>query len=71
MHDRSEWREFVKENTTVVRCHGDMKPLIGGSCSWPSLQLKGIKGKIFFYLLLSVFSWHVRADPTVVGRDAV
>ena len=61
MHDRSEWWGLLRENTTVVSCHGDMKPLNDGSRSWSSLQLKGIKGKIFFvllYLLVSVFSWH-------------
>ena len=42
---------FVWENTTIMSCHGDMKPLNGGSCLWSSLQLKGIKGKIFFVLL--------------------
>ena len=51
MHDRSEWLGFVRENTTVVSCHGDMKPLNGGSRSWSSLQLKGIKGNISFVLL--------------------
>ena len=51
MHDRSEWRGFVRENNAAVSCHGDMKSLNGGSRSWSSLQLKGIKGKIFFVLL--------------------
>ena len=51
MHDRSKWQGLVGENTIVVNCHGDMKPLNGGSHSWSSLQLKDIKGKIFFVLL--------------------
>ena len=51
VQDRSECWGFVRENTTVVSCHGDMKLLNGGSHSWSSLQLKGIKGKIFFVLL--------------------
>ena len=33
VHDRSELRGFVRENTTVASCHGDMKPLKGGSRS--------------------------------------
>ena len=50
VHDRSEWQGFVRENTNIVSCHGDMKPLNGGSPLWSSLQLKGIKGKIFIVL---------------------
>ena len=46
MHDMSEWRGFVRENTTAVSCHDDMIPLNGGSRSWSSLQLKGMKGKM-------------------------
>ena len=49
--DRSEWQGFVRENTIVMSCHGDMKPLNSGSRSWSSLQRKVIKGKIFFVLL--------------------
>ena len=71
MHDRSEWRGFERENTTVVSCHDDMKPLNGGSRTWSSLHLKGIKGKNFFvllYLLLSVFSWHDACRPHCGGK---
>ena len=73
MHDRNEMRGFVRENTTVVNFHGDMKPLNGGSRSWSSL-LKGIKGKIFFYLnylLVSDFHGMMCADLMVVGRGDV
>ena len=51
VHDGSEWWGFVRENTIVVSCHGDMKPLNGGSRLWSSMQLKVIKGKVFFVLL--------------------
>ena len=51
MYDRSEWRGFKRENTTIVSRHGDMKLLKGGSRSWSTLQFKGIKVKIFFVLL--------------------
>ena len=50
VHDRSVWQGFVRENTTVVSCPGDMKPLNGGSCSSSSLQFNSIKGKGFFVL---------------------
>ena len=65
MHDRSEWRRFETENTTVVSCHGDMKPLNG-----ESLQFKGIKGKNFLFLniLLLVFSWHDACTPNGGGK---
>ena len=42
---------LICRDATVVSFHGYMEPLKGGSRSWPSLQLKGIKGKIFFVLL--------------------
>ena len=29
VHDKSEWWGFVRENTIIVSCHGDMKPLNG------------------------------------------
>ena len=43
---------------------------------WPSLQLKGIKGRTFFFLTLLPFycrSFHgmMRADPAVAGRDDI
>ena len=36
------------EPHTLTRCHSYMKP-VGGNCLWPSLLLKGIKGKMLLF----------------------
>ena len=67
MHDRSDLQGFMKENgwdissrmntghrqgATFVDCDRYMKPLRGGVCLWPSLQVNGHKGEFLFSSLL-------------------
>ena len=51
VYDRSEWQLFARERAWGIA-------LGFGGLLWPSLQLKGIKGKLsfLFYYVLSLLS---------------